>query len=306
MAYSMRELRRDLASRNTPVQRWIDGTLWRLRHGRARAAARPDPAKMAVVFAIPLISRAKADNWEGVEANLAATIATLRAQTDDRWQAVICCQDRPERIAFDAHVHFLPYPDHPPGIDKYHKAGHILRWLPESPVRAGYYFPLDADDLIHPDLVRHMLADDNRAGYRIPKGYMLDHETLALAVLQPPDAAYPEATHFFRSCGSSSAVYFDFDSGADYSAVLAARGNHRKVVRNMGYFGLRVDDVPFHAAIYVMNHGDNLRQKRGLMSGKMKHFDLNPVRDPAEVARIGETFGFARLFPGRWPAPPAG
>jgi len=230
-----------------------------------------------------------------------ATLGSLRRQADPRWTAVVCCQERPERVAFDDRVRFLAFPHRPPRFDNHAKTAFVRRWLAGTLGGAGYYFALDADDLLHPDLVAHILADDNRGGYLIDRGYILDHQRMALAALQPPDATYPEATHFFRSCGSSSALWFDFDCGADFATALAARGNHRKVVRNMGYLGFRVEPVPFHAAIYVMNHGDNLRQKRGLMAGKMKHFDLNPVRDPAGHAAIGAPFALAEAFPGRWP-----
>ncbi|MEM1431463.1 MAG: glycosyltransferase family 2 protein [Pseudomonadota bacterium] len=301
MAYSLRELKRDLATRDTPVQRWIDGTLWQWRNRRKRAAATPDATDLRVVFAIPLISKAGASDWATVQDNLRATLITLCNQTDSRWQAVICGQDRPDVVDMDARITFLPFPDRPEGFDKRPKTLMLRRHIAEDLGGAGYYFALDADDLLHPGLVAHILTDNNQAGYQIDRGYMLDHATLALATLQPPDAAYPAASHFYRSCGSSSAIYFDFGSGADYAAVLAARGNHRKVVRNMAYLGLAMAFIPFPAGIYVMNHGDNLRQKRGKMSGKMKHFNENPVRDPVEIARIAQDFAFAELFPRRWP-----
>lgn len=301
MAYRIEDLRRDLRSRNTPLQRRIDGWLWRRRNARALARSAPDKDALRVVFAIPLISRARAENWDRVQETLRATLRCLERQSDPRWYAIICCQDRPERVSFGERVRFVPFPQVLEGWDKHAKAVHTRHWIANHLRGAGYYFALDADDLMHPDLVRYILTDDNRSGYLIEKGYMLDYATLDLAVLQPADAAYPEATHFYRSCGSSSAIWFDFDCGADFLTALAARGNHRKVVRNMGYLGFDVGMIPFHAAVYVMNHGDNLRQKRGLMSGKMKHFDVNPVRDRARASDIGESFGFGELFPGRWP-----
>jgi hypothetical protein len=303
MAYSLAELRRDLSRKDTPPQRWLAGMRWRQANRAALAGSDPDPAGLRMVFAIPLISARKAADWQAVQENLAATLGSLRRQSDSRWIALVCCQERPETIAFDEQVRFLEFPHRPPRFDNHAKTAHVREWMAAKLRGAGYYFPLDADDLLHPGLVAHVLGDDNRGGYLVEKGYILDHAAMRLAVLQPPDDAYPEATHFFRSCGSSSALWFDFDSGADYVTALAARGNHRKVVRNMGYLGFRIAPVPFHAAIYVMNHGDNLRQKRGLMAGKMKHFDLNPVRDPAAQRAIGETFGLSELFPGRWPPP---
>ncbi|MEM9250208.1 MAG: glycosyltransferase family 2 protein [Pseudomonadota bacterium] len=300
MAYSLRELRRDVTHHNTPVQRRIAGWLWQMRNARARRSARPDPAALRVVFAIPLIGRHRAENWEVVQQNLSATLTSLRRQRDPRWTAVICGQDAPECVAWDDQVRFVRFADTPPSFDRTQKVVHLRDHVERALGGAGYFFPLDADDLIHPNVVAHILNDDNRAGYLIEKGYMLDHAALDLAALQPPDEDFPKATHFHRNCGSSSAIYFDFDSGADYRTALWARGNHRKVMRNMAYLGIRIAHVPFHAAIYVMNHGDNLRQKRGKMSGKMQHFDLSPIRDPNQRHDIGVAFGLAEIFGARW------
>jgi hypothetical protein len=302
MAYRLADLQKDLRNRDMRLQRWWEGVQWQRSNAAALKASPPDPAKGEVIFAIPLISRDRADNWTRVQENLNATLTSLRRQTDSRWRAIVCCQDRPEDVDFDQQVSFLPFPHVLPGYDNHPKYAHIRMHMMRGDIGAGYYVQLDADDLVHPDLVSFVLSDNNRQGYIIDRGYMLDHATLDLAVLQPADAEYPEATEFLRSCGSSSLLWFDFTHGADFGTVLARRGNHRKVARNMAYFGFHMQPVPFHAAIYVMNHGDNLRQKRGKMGGKMMHFDVNPVRDPARRAEIAEAFGFAEIFPGRVPA----
>ncbi|WP_116131254.1 glycosyltransferase family 2 protein [Tropicimonas sp. IMCC34043] len=299
MGYSLAELRKDLSNRDLRVQRWWQGLRWRHANAVALSAPPPDPALGKVVFAIPLISRRKAADWDQVQANLVATLTSLRRQGDGRWQAIVCCQDRPDAVAFDDRVRFLPYAGSDARYDNHQKYAQMRATLLREETGAGYYFQLDADDLLHPGLVGYMLSDNNRQGYLIDRGYMLDHASLDLAVLQPADSEFPEATEFYRSCGSSSALWFDLSQGADFATVLARRGNHRKVARNMGYFGFRMAMVPFHAAIYVMNHGDNLRQKRGKMAGKMMHFDVNPVTDPARRAEIAETFGFAEIFGAR-------
>lgn len=299
MAYTLAELRKDLEGRNFRLQRWWEGLHWRRANAAALTAPPPDPAHGRVVFAIPLISRRRAADWDQVQQNLRATLTSLRRQQDGRWIAFVCSQDRPDRVEFDDQVRFLPFAGSDASYDGYRKCAHIrTEWL-GAERGAGYYFQLDADDLLHPRLVSYLLGDNNRQGYLIDRGYMLDHATLDLAVLQPADAEYPKATEFYRSCGSSSALWFDRSHGADFATVLARRGNHRKVAQNMAHFGFRLARVPFHAAIYVMNHGDNLRQKSGLMDGKMMHFTVNPIRDPARRAEIAETFGFAEIFGNR-------
>lgn len=301
MGYSIAEFRRDLARGDTMLQRRLAGWRWQ-RANRARMrASRPAAAGLRVVFAIPLIGKARAGDWDQVCANLAATLAALRRQSDPRWEAIVCGQDRPDIAAMgDPRIAFLPFPPRA-DYDKGSKLARLRAEVAGRPDAAGYFFILDADDLVHPGLVAHFLTDDNRNGYLIDRGYMLDSAGFEIAVLQPADRDYPAATEFYRNCGSSSALWFDTGSGADMASLFAARMNHRKVAEHLRPYGVRVARVPFHAAIYVMNHGENMRARRGLMAGKMKHFDLNPVRDPARRAEIAETFGFAELFPGRWP-----
>lgn len=296
MAYSLGQLRRDLAARDMRAQRWIEGRRWQWANRRALALPPPPVGERRMIFAIPLISRARASDWAQVCRSLGATLASLRAQGDPRWRAMVCCQDRPDGIAWDEQVEFVPYPHVHEGYDNHPKVGLLRQRLMQGPGLSGYWFQLDADDLLHRDLVGHVMTTDNRQGYLIERGYMLDHATGRLAALQPPDTDFPRATHFHRNCGSSSALWFDTTHGADFNTVLARRGNHRKVLRNMGYFGMAMEKVPFHAAIYVMNHGENLRARRGLMGGKMQHFTLSPVTDPARIARVWQEFPVARAI----------
>ncbi len=295
MAFSFSDYARHIARGNTRAQRLVHGRLWQWRNRPLAPSGAPQ-----MVFAIPLISKERSEDWGRVSANLAATLASLAAQTDGDWQAAICGQDRPDGVVWDNRVRFLRHDGPALFFDKSAKMAQLQADLFERmEARDGYWFPLDADDILHPGLVAHVRGGDNGQGYLIDRGYMLHAETGALASLQPPDARFPRATHFHRSCGSCVAIRFDFRTvegrSADFREVVAGRGAHRKVARNMGHYGLRMARVPFAAALYVVGHGENMRKRRGKMAGKLKHFDISPVTDPGEVAAIRSAFGLDAL-----------
>jgi len=176
---------------------------------------------------------------------------------------------------------------------------------------ASYYFKLDADDILHPDLVGHILTDDNGQGYLIDRGYALDAGHLSttgafrLARLERAGQSRfnAERTAFYQQCGSCAAFWCDLTRGADFAWLLNTRGNHVVIDRNMADFGFELAPIPFAAAIYVLNHGNNMRQRKGKLDRKMAIFDRLPEPDSDAVCYA---FGLNRLYPIRPPAiPPA-
>jgi hypothetical protein len=154
--------------------------------------------------------------------------------------------------------------------------------------------------------VAHVLSDDNGQGYLIDKGLALDAGELAatgrvrLARLAP---SRPGRTAFFQHCGSCAAFWVDQTRGAGFGWLLNARGNHAVIDTNMADFGFRLAPVPFPAAIYVLNHGNNMRQRKGGLDRKMAIFDRAPEPDADGVVRA---FGLDRLYGLTPPAiPPA-
>ena len=55
------------------------------------------------------------------------------------------------------------------------------------------------------------------------------------------------------------------------------KGRHDQIVENMAAFGLNVTPVPFHAALYVVNHGENMRKRLGRMAGKTSYIIINKI-----------------------------
>ncbi|SLN55161.1 hypothetical protein [Roseisalinus antarcticus] len=256
-----------------------------------------------VVFIIPLISRARAYDWAVVQHHLAATLASLRAQTSPRWRALVCCQDQPDSIAFDGQVTFLPFgtpdavtPETVTTFDNVAKKELMLRYLAANHGGDGYLFQLDADDLLHPGLVAHIAADNNGAGYWIERGYMLDLRSGALAYMGPKSWRFPWAHSFIRECGSSSALRFDFRQGDACLTPIRNRGKHVEVPARMARYGMTMAPVPFPAALYLVGHGENMRQRRGKLRGKELYLRRNRIL-PKTATRIRTEFGLPELFP---------
>ena len=59
-----------------------------------------------VIFAMPLVSRRRSEDWDRVQANLATTLASFSAQSNPNWIVYICGQDRPA-LPDDDRVHFI-------------------------------------------------------------------------------------------------------------------------------------------------------------------------------------------------------
>lgn len=237
-----------------------------------------------VVFAIPLVSKRRAPDWDVVCRNLQATVNALRSQSASSWHAVICGQDRPDGIAFDDQVSFLKSSVSDKFYDKGDKRRQIIAHMAQTLTTDGYYFQLDADDLVHPDLVSHICGDHNAAGYYLEQGYLYDVGRDLFAPLGG------ETPPFWTLCGSSAAAYFDFRGSKRYRAVLNELKSHKRIIDRMATYGFKMQPVPFPAGLYLVNHGQNMIERRGNLGGKLSYAEQNAVSDPEEIAQIKETF----------------
>ncbi|SFR04258.1 glycosyltransferase family A protein [Poseidonocella sedimentorum] len=263
----------------TAPQQRLHGWLWQ--KTTPRAAPSEDPH---LLLAIPLVSRARAPDWQMVEHNLAQTIESFRRQTDGNWRAWVCGQDRPEAVDLDPRVSFTRSSVSDQFYDKGHKRRQLIDHISRTYRGDGYYMQFDADDLLHPEFTAFVRGDHNGRGYLISEGYIVHAETGEIARLAPPER------RFFRICGSSSAVYVDFRAHRRYRAFLNRHRSHTKIEKVSAHFGVTFDPVPFPAACYMIGHGQNMVERRGKMDNKIGLLDRYAVEDPAERARIRETF----------------
>lgn len=284
----------DVLRGKTEPQRRLAGALWQ----RGLRAA-PSSGAPVVVFAIPLVSRRRASDWGQVSGNLRRTLASLRAQSAPAWRAVVCGQDRPEGVAFDETVQFLPFG----GGDKFYDKGdkrlaildHALGTLAG---RDGYYAQFDADDVLHPEVVAHIVATDNESGYLIDRGYMADLAMRAVAPLKPAapgeDPEGDETTRaFWQLCGSCVFARFDFRTQpAHWRRLLRRLKSHKRMAEVMAQHGLPLAPVPFPAGIYTLNHGENMSRRRNRESWRMGYLTRHGL-PPAEAEAALAAFGLS-------------
>jgi len=263
-----RRRKRDPAA---PARRAL-GRLWQWQR-----EDRPLAPDATVTFAIPLIGRARAFDWAQVQRNLLWTIGALLNQTNPRWEAIVCGQDRPAGLDADARLSFLPFartPDPARPSDQRPKMRAMRDAVAAQRGRDGYLVYLDADDIVHPELVAHCLGAGHRDGYAFSLGYMLDARSGALGYFGPPTPHYPHASPLWQACGTASAVRLDRRTRR---ALLPHRfrGSHSQQIARFAEFGMHLADLPFPAAIYAVNHGENMRRRRGKDARQLDYLAAN-------------------------------
>jgi hypothetical protein len=219
-----------------------------------------------VHFAIPVSARRDEAQWLRINELLRLTLGSIFNQTSDRYRVFVCGHDRPEVLSEDAfsavefiEVNFpLPQNDKAKRRDKRSKRWEIARRVRD--VGGGYYMFMDADDLVHRDLVHFITTDDNQVGYLINRGYALDFANRRVA---PIPGAFNMG--FNRVCGSSGAVYLlpedlpNVEYDEEHPDILYTQ------IRNHKYFeegpmrgGKTLTAVPFPAGVYTLNNSINL------------------------------------------------
>lgn len=257
-------------ARDIAIREWRETAL--------RGAPSGDPS---VVFCAPLMGRDFAGDWRVVSTGVAQMVKSLLAQTNPNWTLLLTSQDRPDNLSDDPRIIFLPFEIPVASMVKQAKVAHLMKALPDLlKGKDAYLHALDADDILHPGVVEHILSDNNGRGYWHNLGGMIDAKTGQIARCGPRNLRYPKSRPFLSQCGSSAAVYVDFRTPERQAAVLATlfyTSGHRNFLRVTKALGIKLSAIPFPAALYVMNTGENMRQKRGLMHRKMTYLSQNKL-----------------------------
>ncbi|WP_128254282.1 hypothetical protein [Falsirhodobacter deserti] len=184
----------------------------------------------------------------------------------------------------------FPKPESPDAgsLDKTLKRKAAVRRAAEKYPEGFYFFILDADDLIDQDMVEYIRRDDNRNGYFLTSGYVLNEAEGHLALMSPENKR-----PFYKSCGSCAAVWFspeDFPSDDVRSACFEALRVHGKIPEAFQEIGRPIQAVPFPGAVYVINNGANLSVLQGKSAVQTRHASSFAIVDEAEVAKILSRF----------------
>lgn len=278
-----------------------------LKKPMAPSRSQPTSPRSVVTFGICLASARTVNDWEQTCQLLSQTLTSVLRQTDDRFRVVICGHEVPqiEELSHDA-VEFLelshPAPSRtaPPATrrnDKTRKRmilGGRLREL-----GGGYFMQLDADDLVHADLVKTVLEAQSQNGFVIDRGFVWDCGNDLVAPV-------PGAWSFGLShvSGSTSVVFYlpedlpTSNSSSNNPLLFFNMTRQHNLVRvAFEETGRRLDQMALPAVIYSVNHGGNLSfqiQKSGRRASHIiDRIAEHAVRDPDYLSAINGAFGIS-------------
>ncbi len=260
----------------------------------------------AFTFAIALTPRANARDWDLIEALLDLTLASVRAQTDPDWRALIAVHERPRLAVSDARVEFVAvdWPAMPPGPhnDESGRKKHLLSDIVRDR-GGGYLMILDADDWVDRDLVAAARAGigEDHVGALIEDGFAVDFRTLRAAPLPHPALG---GLPFHRFCGSCGVVLIRPGATTpirrDPFAVLRS---HHRWVEVAAEHGAGLMRLPVSGA-YLVNTGENHSDVHGPYAAWRRGFieRVNRVGrdlDAETAARFGQNIELLRPASGR-------
>ncbi|TGC08023.1 hypothetical protein [Methanolobus halotolerans] len=273
-------------------------------------------------FAISLKPKVNSVNWEDVLSNLENTLKSISNSSNQNYHILIATRDPDDlTLLIDTSKTTLITPDfdsptsiHERDVDKIKTRRLIGSHLKKVAIKPSYVMFLDADDLIHKELVDFVLSDDNRRGYTIFEGYVLD----------VVDGELRRKDEFNTICGSCYIGYFYPEempeSPYDMECYFSKHRGHRKHVEVATQNGRKPDSIPFPSVVYIKGHDESLesiKKKSRLEKSKIlrlflllstvdtKYYVLlnriSPIRfnDKCEVANkmLSENFGLSTSPP---------
>jgi hypothetical protein len=251
-------------------------------------------------FGIPLRSRQASRDWRRVCALLDATLNSALQQLNGDIQVIIACHEVPSTRARDSRVTFLEATFSRPrdGLEQMYDKRSKKIMLAEEVCRrgGGYLMLLDSDDLVSNRIAEFVMQQNNKRGYVVDQGYIYDAQLRRLTRVRD----------FDRICGSSVIPFLSpADCGDPQFAWREYVGDtwHAEFRKAAADLGRSLEPLPFPAAIYVTNNGENhstnaRRRSRGNLRAKVRgarELALERIgKDRPEVeAMILEEFGLA-------------
>jgi hypothetical protein len=233
-------------------------------------------SRIPFMFAIPFGARCVALDWDQACASLARTLRSVLNQSDSDFYVGVCCHDIPVLPVDIRERVDLVEADFPPPTERSKEMEHDKRRKKEklaqilSEMGGGYYFSLDADDLVTRDLVAYAREEADANGYLIEAGYVFDAKAGTLA---PVPGAWQD-TPFYEVCGSCGILNLSCSELPGGELFRRNEGLFVRVPYGVGAaaIGRPLKSIPFAAVVYVLNTGNNISYALG--------------RDPARQAQI--------------------
>ena len=226
-----------------------------------------------VIFAISLRSRATSHDWQCVEANLARTLRTVKAQSYQRCRVIVCGHERPNIPELNQKcVQWIGVDFDPPSaVVQYHADKKAKRRVIGAALHKegfeGYFMALDADDWLHRRAAEFFALCFERQTKILNSGFVVNllHESASL-----------RRREFYYGCGSSAIFYFQRDDFPSNDTLAASKPlrfqlalhDHQKVLDNLARKNERgrLIDIPLLA--WVLGTGQNLSLANGEQTGR--------------------------------------
>ncbi len=252
------------------------------------------PFRDLVTFGIPLMARSAAGDWARIEHQLSATLGSIYNQTDPNFRIIIACTDRPGfRLPVDERLEVLPC-DQLPTVDHTVYIGDAVRKRCRIAQRlrqlgGGYLMLTDADDLVSRVLVGYVRRTADPNGYSVARGYMFDAARGWLAPFPFGDEGFDAESHTSAVLAlAADELPADDRDTANRFMRLMAKG-HPAVRELAAAEGRPLAVIPFRAAVYVRNTGENVSTREAVTTPRGRAAFQAYLDDELEARRIERT-----------------
>jgi hypothetical protein len=224
-------------------------------------------------FIIPVRHQDNAGDWNALKRRLSQTVASIAAQSNDDWRAVIVANegaDLPElpyRCSV-ARVSFPPNQRYELNDGNREAVYEAVRLDKGRRVLTGmlaardsqFFMVVDDDDFVSANIVEHVAAYSQSNGWKIDRGYLWSEG--GRLMLQNND--------FSNTCGTSHIVRAElYDLPAQFGEasdeyIKSMLGSHRRIAAILADRGAPLSRLPFRGAVYRVGHSGAHSQSHAL------------------------------------------
>lgn len=230
---------------------------------------------MKLGIVIPLKSKKVAKNWNLTVTNLLKTINSIKAQSDRDFSVIVVGHELPSDLVTDPSISNIINSDvlkeiPPPQetddkqknqilyeMDRCSKILKGICILKETNPRINYWFPLDADDLLHRDFIKTLKKlnpQDQIDAFILNKGY----------IYYESSATFVPENNFSLYCGSS-AIIADRKlvtpqeiTNTSYQDFLFGQVPHTMMLEFLQKNSFKISVPDDRIIVYCKDHGENI------------------------------------------------
>jgi hypothetical protein len=266
-----------------------------------------------------------AESYRRVEQMFELCARSVCNQTDGDLRLIVVCHTTPKIELTDSRIHYLTVDWGHPAIRPNQRSVHSHKRLDKGlkvaiaalyaqQFNPDYYFIIDADDWINVKLTEFVHSNPSSAGFLVDRGLFVDFK----------NAQYKRRRGLIRYCGTSIcprvSEFLQFIPSVQWKQLLASEelslatlpneflevaiGSHRFPAYLKQQRGKRMRELPFFAAAWVTNTGENNRgdlpssHGRSISPEFCKQFGIPTNSFPGRTDGFGaiawESFGYAR------------